>query len=281
MKKCISDCFCLTENNEATHTWTLTTHDPSKSPLEELAACLADKIVEQQCISVPRYYEAWQKKFYENVAIEPKMKKALLAFLKPVFGEPNAPNPISPNHLEGYVGEMLWFFLSKESSTEEIVYIDPPSFKVTEQGGDGFIIHRTPSLDLLFRLWEMKKFVPGPNNSAAQISGTISTAYSQLNERSLEYLARYTKIGQHSQDTPEIASFCGQLVELWIDASPQAAVGVSVATSAAHVPQTAFSTFGKQFSNFTVPVRLRGMITATEDFADFANKVREYVWKGL
>ncbi len=281
MKKCISDCFCLTENHEATHTWTLTTHDPSKSPVEDLAACLAEKIVEQRCICAPQYYEAWQKKFYENVAVAPNSRKALLAFLKPVFGEPNASKSIPAAHLEGYVGEMLWFFLCKENSTEAIVHIDPPSFTVTEQGGDGFIIHRIKSQDLFFRLWEMKKFVPGPNNSTAKISQTIGNAYSQLNARSLDYLARYTMIGQHFLGNPEIVAFCGQLAELWINASPQAAVGVSVVTSAAHVPQTAFSTFGKQFPDFTVPVRLRGMITATEDFAEFANKVREYIWKGL
>ena len=123
--------------------------------------------------------------------------------------------------------------------------------------------------------------LPEKADSTAHVSGTIGTAYTQLNERAMEYLARYTKIGEKFSDKKDVALFCGQIIELWLDASPQAAVGVSVVTSAAHLPQRAFSTFGQRFPGFEQPVRLRGMLTATDNFADFADKVKEYVWKGL
>ncbi len=93
-------------------------------------------------------------------------------------------------------------------------------------------------------------------------------------------LARVTATEQELND-PELEEFVGKLVDLWIDASPQAAVGVSIATSSNHVSQHCFDDFGRQFPQFTNPVRLLGMITGIEDFSAFSSKVKEYVWKGL
>jgi len=259
----------------------LSTRDPNKSPIETLVAYLADKIVEQRFVDTPHYHEAWKAHHYDGIPVDPKIKKAIITFLKKPFGLPEDPNSIPVNHLEGYIGEMLWYFLSMEIGTDEIVYIDPPSFGVTEQGGDGFIIHRMESRYLMFRIWEVKKFAPSSENTSSHISGTIRTAFNQLDERTLEYLAKYTVIGQKFADEPEISKFCGEIVDHWIDASPQAAAGVSVATSTEHVPTSAFSNFGQRFPGFTEPVRMKGMITAIENFSDFAQKVREYVWKGL
>ena len=102
----------------------------------------------------------------------------------------------------------------------------------------------------------------------------------RVNAKATEYLARYTTIGQEIPDA-ELADFYGQLIDLWIDARPEASAGVSVATCVTRVPTKCFTTFGKHFPKFTEPIRLRGMLTAIQDFPTFASKVREYIWKGL
>jgi hypothetical protein len=179
------------------------------------------------------------------------------------------------DHLEGFVGQMLWYFLYLESPPEELVRVEPPGFRVTDPGGDALAIHRMQEGYLMFRLWEMKKCTGG-----STVSSAVNTAYNQLNAKATEYLARYTAIGQELPD-PELTGFYGQLIELWIEARPEAAAGISVATSLDHIPQRCFTTFGKHFPGFVDPIRLRGMLTAIGDFSAFALKVREFIWTGL
>jgi len=156
------------------------------------------------------------------------------------------------------------------------VRVEVPGFAAIDHGGDGLAIHRVAPDQLMFRLWEIKK-----NTGGSSVSSTVNTAYSQLNSRATEYLARYTSIGQEMRDNPELAEFYGKLPELWIEAEPSAAVGVSVAINMENVPATAFTTFGTQFPRFVDPRRLKGMLTAIEDFASFSAKVQEAIWRGL
>jgi hypothetical protein len=200
-------------------------------------------------------------------------------FIEPIFGLPENPDTIPLDHLEGFVSQVLWYFLYLESPPEEIIRIEPPGFKSTDPGGDALAVHRVQSGYLMFRLWEIKKFT-GDSNSSTSVSSTITTAYSQLNAKALEYLARYTVTGQEIPDL-ELQEFYGQLVDLWLDARREAAAGISVATSLCHIPIQCFTTFGQQFPKFVDPVRLRGMLTAIGDFSAFSLKVREFVWKGI
>ena len=276
----LSDFFQLVETRTATHTWALVTHDPAMLPEDALAQALAEKIVMHQCRGSLHHYEAWKQRVENGVPLPESSRKALReAFIGPVLGIPEEPDAIPPDHLEGYVSQMLWYFLYLESPPEEIVRFEPPGFKSTDPGGDALAIHRVQNEYLMFRLWEIKKFTGAPQSSTS-VNSTVNRAYKQLNTKALEYLARYTAIGQEISD-PNLSDFYGQLVDLWSEARKEASAGVSVVTSSAHVPEQCFTTFGQHFPKFVNPVRLRGMLTAVENFSSFALKVREFIWKGL
>lgn len=277
----LQDYFQQRENTASTHTWVLVSHDSNIAPVDALAADLADRIVRFQCRGALQHYDTWRAQAHEGRISSDSARQALGAFLSPVFGPPGSVNAIPSDHLQGYIGQMLWYFLCEERrEAESIRRIEPPGFKATDPGGDSLVIHGAPNSPMLFRLWEMKKFVPASNASRSSVTPTINTAYDQLDGKALEYLARYTATGQVGDD-PEIQEFYGKLVELWRDASDQAAAGVSVATSLAHASNRCFETFGLRFPRFTDPVRLRGMLTTIDDFAAFCSKVQEEIWKGL
>jgi hypothetical protein len=267
----LSDHFQQKENSENTHTWVLISHDKEMAPIDSLASCLADKIVEIRCIRCEHHYNTWKERASGGSPLSPSSAAALTAFIKPIFGLENEPKPES--HLEGAVAQYLWYFLTLEASSE--LTVERPGFEATDHGGDGMAIHRTQEGHLMFRLWEIKKCT-----GESPVSSTVNTAYNQLNSKATEYLARYMATGQETSDA-ELSEFYGKLVDLWIDASPEAAAGVSVATNKNNVPMTCFTTFGDQFPRFKIPKRLRGMLTAIEDFPEFSSKVQRAIWKGL
>jgi hypothetical protein len=262
------------ETSESTHTWTLISYDSSTSPIDALADCLADKIMASHLSGCPQYYDAWKKSSSGSAALTGTAHDAIsVAFVKPIFGLPG--EPANADHVQGFVSQYLWYFLIHECSAEEIVRVERPGFSALDHGGDGIVIHKIAHDYLMFRLWEIKK-----NSGTASISSTINTAYEQLSTRAMEYLARYTSIGQELQDT-NLADFYSQLVEHWIEASREAAAGVSVAMDSDRTPSSCFTTFGTQFPRFVSPRRLKGMLTAIDDFSSFSEKVQAAIWKGL
>ena len=279
----LTDLFQLSETKEDTHSWTLASHNPEAStPQDPLPRVLADRVMQHQCSGCPHLYEAWKRGLEKGIAPAGSQRTALIeGFIEPFWGTPEEPNAIPIDNIEAFVAEMLWYFLCPEVSIEEVVEIEPPHFKPTDPGGDGLVIHLVAEEYLMFRLWEIKKFVRRSPESTSSISSTVSTAYNQLDANAVEYLARYTTIGQENSENPELRDFYGRLPELWIEESPQAAVGVSVATSLEHIPQRCFSTFGERFPAFVDPARLHAILAAIGNFARFSLEVREYVWKGL
>jgi hypothetical protein len=270
----LSDCFRQNETDELTHNWILVSHDHNLAPIESLAECLADKIMEDRCIGCPHHYEAWKQRSLRGTPLSSTSYEALSrGFIKPVFGLPN--QDFSSEHLQGAVSQYLWYFLVLESSAESIERIERSGFAATDHGGDGMAIHRVPDGYLMFRLWEIKK-----STGNSPVSASVNTAYEQLKTRATEYLARYTTIGQELPNT-ELAEFYGKLIDLWIEARPEASVGVAVSTNVDNVPSTCFTTFGDQFPRLTNPKRLKGMLTAIDDFLAFSEKVQRAVWKGL
>ena len=141
------------------------------------------------------------------------------------------------------------------------------------------MMHRLSDGTLRFQLWEIKKYVQRTVDTATAANSVISRAYQQLEDNALEYLARYTAIGQELD--PELEDFFGRLVELWIDADPSAAAGVSLNTTVNLIPPSTFHDFGAKFPKLVNPIRLCGMIAAVEDFTLFSTMVRDFVWKGL
>jgi len=273
----LSDYFLAMDNPASTHSWTLAKHnDIGNFTVEDLAKFLAELIMKHRCRGCPQKYHLWKQHLDGGEEPSGTAREALKAFIKPAFGLPEEPGSVQQDHLEGCVAEYLWYFLSLDGlSGQNIVRVEFQGFTVTDPGGDGLIIHGSTSTGLMFRLWEIKKC-----SGTSTISSTVGNAYKQLNARATKYLARYTAIGQEISDQ-RLADFYGQLIDLWIDATPEASAGVSVATCVTRIPARCFTAFGKHFPQFINPVRLRGMLTAIRDFSTFANKVREYVWKGL
>lgn len=271
------DYFHSTENKAGTHSWTLTKHDTTKNvTVEELAKLLAELIMEHKCRGCPQKYHLWKQHLDGGKEPSGTAREALKAFIEPVFGLPENPDSVPQDHLEGYVAEYLWYFLISEGLTgENVVRVEFRGFSPTDPGGDGLIIHGSANAPLMFRLWEIKKC-----SGTSTVSSTVGNAYKQLNARATKYLARYTAIGQELSDQ-RLADFYGQLIDLWIDAKPEASAGVSVTTSVTRIPTKCFTTFGKRFPRFTDPVRLLGILTAIQDFPTFATKVQEFVWRGL
>jgi len=271
------DYFQASDKPASTHSWTLAKHDNTGNvTVEDLAKFLAELIIEHKCRGCPQKYYAWKQHLDGGAEPTGTTIEALKAFIEPVFGLPEKPDSIQQDHLEGYVAEYLWFFLSLDGlAGQNVVRVEPPGFTVTDPGGDGLIIHGLPNTGLMFRLWEIKKC-----SGTSTVSSTVGNAYKQLNARATKYLARYTAIGQEISDQ-RLANFYGQLIDFWIDAKSEASAGISVATCVTRVPTRCFTTFGKHFPQFTDPVRLRGMLTAIQDFPTFATKVRECVWRGL
>ncbi|MHB0965812.1 MAG: hypothetical protein ACYC36_05085 [Bellilinea sp.] len=277
----LSDFFDLTEQHAPTHNWALVSHKCQNVTLDDLAKTLAIAIVKSRCKRCEHHFQAWLAKVEKDIALPESSLAALRAFLIPTFGPPGIQFEGGQlNHLEGFIGEWLWYFLTLENPIDEIAYQIPPGFKSTDPGGDGFIVHRLPNRLLMFRLWEIKKFSPTSYDTSQRVVNTVKIAYSQLNLKALEYLARITATEQESED-PELEEFFGRLPDLWVDASPQAAAGVSIATSSNFVEEDCFDDFGTQFPRFTQPVRLRGMITGVLDFSKLSLLVQENVWKGL
>lgn len=277
----ILDQFDSIEQCSPTHNWVLLSHRIQDVTLEDLARKLATDIVRHFCRRCEHHFQAWFDKAEKNIELPESSVAALDAFLKPVFGEPGIPFTKGKiAHLEGFIGEWLWYFLTLESNDHEIAYLIPPGFKVTDPGVDGFIIYRFPDNFLMFRIWEIKKFSPSIKDSSQRIEGTFDRAYSQLDAKAMEFLARITVTEQevHNQ---ELQEFMGRLPDLWQDASSQAGAGISVVTSTDHIKMDCFDDFGNRFPKFTDPVQLQGMLTGVLDFSKFSSLVQEYIWKGL
>jgi hypothetical protein len=275
----ISDSFQIVMTLESDYKWVLAGHDISKSAEDELAENLAVRIMEHRLRGCPHHFVAWQNKCTTGNPLSPTSQSALVAFTEKAFGLPSNPTSIASDHLEGLISQYLWYFLCLETADEPIVHNIPPGFKATDPGGDALIIHRLNTGDLMFRLWEIKKFIQRSDNSTTSANSTLTDAYQQLEAKAHEYLARYTSFGQELD--PELKDFFGLLIDMWEDAKPEAAAGVALNTSRTLIPTKNFENLPLRFSRFVSPVRLMGMISAVDDFATFAIKVRRAIWKGL
>lgn len=271
----LSDFFQQKETAEATHDWTLVNHDHSLAQLDYLAEFLADKILRVHCDGSPHLYEAWKRSLTEGKPLSPTEHRALSkGFIEPAFGLPG--QNFDTNHLQGFIAQYLWYFLIQEISVEPIKRIERVGFAATDHGGDGMVVHQIAAGYLMFRLWEIKKCV-----GEAPVSSTINTAYGQLSSKAEKYLARLTTIGQELKEDSELAEFYSKLPEIWIEAGPEASIGVAVAVNANNVPAKCFTTLGDRFPKLLNPKRLRGILTAIEDFPSFCGKVQQAIWKGL
>ncbi|MGW0770287.1 hypothetical protein [Streptomyces sp. NPDC002676] len=226
-----------------------------------------------------RAYRWWRDAALAAKALSGEEARLVKPFVQPVFGLPPTGTD-ADDHVPGHVGEWLWYLLTREERTtgHELALLEAPSWSVTEGGADGFAVHRIAAAtdtSLIFKLWEIKKFTGG-----GSVSGTITSAATQLAQRGDEYVA---KISWANSALPgDLGLLMSELTELWMRADPRGGAGVSVSTNTASTPKrSAFSQVPTYLPNLVHPGQLRGLIVAVEDFSAFASQVRGYLWSAL
>jgi hypothetical protein len=194
------------------------------------------------------------------------------------FGVPS--NPANDTHLQGLVAELIWNRLLKErkrcSGGRALVKAHSVKPDPLEPGGDSLVVYKAGAT-YVFRLWEIKK-----HDAQGPVSGTINRASKQLASRGNEYLAKLAG-PETVEQRGALGAFYAEVVELWLDGSDRAGVGVAVGTSDHHAPTrpSAFRSIMTAFPQFSAPGQTEGVVVAVADFPDFATRVREIVWSGL
>lgn len=195
------------------------------------------------------------------------------------FGLPGI-NEAGADHLQGLVAELLWNRLIQERTTSSggraLVKAHRVKPDPLEPGGDGLVIYDVGGT-YVFRLWEIKK-----HEATNPVSATIRRASNQLATRGAEYLAKLAGPDTVEQQGP-IGAFYAEVVELWLDGSHRAGVGVSVGTSDTHAPSgpTSFRSITTAFPQFSGSGQTESVVVGVPDFPGFALRVREIVWSGL
>ncbi len=245
---------------------------------EQAAQMLADDAMALRCGQSPAL-ERWRAVRDGRIPQDTVSASTVATYAAVGFGAPDRPRHV--DHLQGHVAELLWNRLMKErqrcSGGRELVKAHSVKPDPLEPGGDGLVVYRVGD-DYVFRLWEIKKH----DAASTAVSATIRRASKQLASRGNEYLAKLA-----GPDTVEqrgaLGKFYAEVVELWLDGSERAGVGVSVGTSDTHAPSrpTSFRSITTAFPHFVAPGQAEGVVVAVPDFPGFAVRVRKIVWSGL
>lgn len=245
---------------------------------EKAAKLLADDAMQLRCGDSP-LLARWRARRDGGPPETDTRARAVKSYAKLGFGLSDA--PAGPDHLQGLVAELLWNRLIQERAvcrdSRRLVHAHPVKPDPLEPGGDGLVIYEVNDGVLVFRLWEIKK-----HDQAKPVSATIRRASKQLASRGEEYLAKLAGPETISQAGP-LGDFYAGIVELWLDGSDRAGVGVSVGTSMEHSPSSSqtFKSIATEFPAFTRSSQLESIVVAMPDFPRFAERVREIVWSGL
>lgn len=244
---------------------------------EQAAQILADDAMALRCGKSPAL-DRWRAIRDGNAPSDTVSAATVATYAAIGFGLPG--NPANDTHLQGLVAELLWNRLLKErkqsSGGRALVKAHSVKPDPLEPGGDGLVVYKVGAT-YVFRLWEIKK-----HHANAPVSGTINRASKQLAGRGNEYLAKLAGPDTVEQRGP-LGAFYAEVVELWLDGSDRAGVGVAVGTSDHHAPTrpSAFKSITTSFPQFAAPGQSEGVIVAVPDFPGFATRVREIVWSGL
>lgn len=203
------------------------------------------------------------------------------AFAEPVF-EAAAAKKQGNHGLAGYVGEWLWYLLTRdlpEDPARAVEILGPPKAAVNDGGGDGLIVYREDGTarGFSFRLWEMKKYT----GKANQPDGAIRKGWTQLSTKGATYLGMLSWGDKLLAD--DTREFVGSLTEQRVDEEESAGGGVSVALNTTAIPTKAFhlATSTSPLTTHKHPGALQGLVVAIDDPEGFAHEVREYVWTAL
>jgi hypothetical protein len=268
------DLMSVTTINKDDYSWLRCTIPHDSESFRSAARELAGLILRLRC-GTARAHDVWMAAVEDGYTPTKDEKSLLAAFVRPGFGTPIQPLP--DDHVEGMAAEYLWYFVSLEQAAHQgldVARIEAPSPSPSTSGGDGLIILREGDQHS-FCLWEIKK-----STGVAPVSSSVNRAYGQLQDKALEYLARYigpASMGAAGDDA--LLAAIGTMVDDWISGSPRAGAGVAVATSVAKAPSRCFSTFPAHFPHLAP--RLTGTVYAIGDFQGYALAVRNLLWTGL
>ncbi|MFI8404937.1 hypothetical protein ACIGG5_32435 [Streptomyces sp. NPDC085463] len=253
----------------------------SSSPEDRAAAgwIVADEIMRERTGGRPRSYGKWLEATLSGVKLTGKDHVLVEHFAKPVF-EAAAAEKEGNHGLAGYVGEWLWYLLTRDlpqDPARSVEILGPPKAAVNDGGGDGLIVYREDGAarGFSFRLWEMKKYT----GEANQPGGAIRKGWTQLSTRGATYLGMLSWGDKLLAD--DTREFVGSLAEQWVDEEESAGAGVSVALNATAIPTKAFHLAHEHFTTHKHPGALQGLVVAIDDLEGFAHQVRKYVWTAL
>jgi hypothetical protein len=269
----ISSYFENQTQTEVAHSWHSRVFSGDGGSEAELSELLARKIMAYRCRPNLARLEAWERQRLGEAEADETTRSALRIIVKSGIGLPDQPK--SDNHIQAFIAEHLWYFLVLEGASDDtIIRVEGPSVEVNEQGGDGLVLSRSGGV-LTFRLWETKKY-----QGAGTVKRTITRACSQLSKNAERYLNKYSHLGTYVEDE-EVARFYGRLLDMWIDTSQEASVGISIGTSVRSVPPKCFGAMPGRFPKLAGPERLIGLTEALDDFGRFSLQVRDEIWSGL
>lgn len=245
---------------------------------EAAAQLLADDAMRIRCGDSP-VLARWRARRDGGSPLTAVQRAAVEVYVGIGFGLPGA--PANDDHVQGHVAELLWNRLMQEGvvccNNRQIVHAHSVKPDPLEPGGDGLVIYEIDGGTLVFRLWEIKK-----HDAKTKVSATIRRASKQLSSRGKEYLAKLAGPDTVDQGGP-LGALYANIVELWLDWSDRAGVGISVGTSSQYAPTGpgAFNSIVKAFPRFNQPGQLESIVVAMPDFPAFTERVREIVWSGL
>lgn len=245
---------------------------------EQAAQMLADDAMALRCGDPSPALERWRAVRDGKPPASTVSAATVETYASIGFGLPSKPKDTT--HLQGLVAELLWNRLLKERTTcsggRALVKAHSVKPDPLEPGGDGLVVYKVGAT-YVFRLWEIKK-----HEAQSGVSSTINRASKQLAGRGSEYLAKLAGPETVQQRGP-LGAFYAQVVELWLDGSDRAGVGVSVGTSDRHAPSrpAAFKSIATVFPQFAAAGQREGVVVAVPDFPRFAERVRMIVWSGL
>ncbi|MDB5059555.1 MAG: hypothetical protein JWO59_3027 [Chloroflexi bacterium] len=255
------------------------------SDLHTVARIIADEAMRLRCGASPALAKWRARRDRAGGAVEPNeiARREIEVFVAPVFGLPDdGEEELAKltDHVQGFVAELLWNRLIQDRAQcpdgRALVHTEEIKGDPTGTGGDGFVVYEIADGTLVFRLWEIKKHV-----SKSPISATIKRAANQLSDHGARYLAMLTGPGTKYEGA--LGQLYGDLVKLWLEASPRAGIGVSIATSAEYAPDShlAFTNIAPVFPQFPGEGQREALMVAVTDFPAFAERVRKIVWTGL
>lgn len=248
------------------------------SDRESAAQLLADDAMSIAC-GISPVLESWRHRRDGGPASTASRQSAIATYAGIGFGAPS--KPPNEQHLQGHIAELLWNRLVQERTScrdgRQLVRAHSVKADPLEPGGDGLVVYQDTQDRLVFRLWEIKK-----HDAKRLVSSTINRASKQLANRGHEYLAKLAG-PETIVDHGLLSQLYASMVELWLERSARAGVGVAIGTSQHHAPKSdrTFGSIKTAFPEFVESAQTESIVIAVPDFPGFAKRVKEIVWSGL